>query len=341
MPKNIIICCDGTGNEFGTNNTNVVKIYQLAIKADPGRQTAYYDPGVGTGGWEYEESTDDLKAKQDGATGFGLQKNVEDAYKYLMRNYEEGDRIFLFGFSRGAFTVRALAGMLHKCGLLYPDILNMVEYASKIYNTAGNAAIAREFKRTMARKCPVHFIGVWDTVASLALNAGKKFHDAKMNQEVTHGYHAVSLDEIRAKFPPSLWKARKGVEQVWFAGVHSDVGGWYSNTGLSDIALNWMGRKAAAHGMLLDEAKLSTIKGDPLAMQHDSHTGLFWTAMGKHIRDLPAGTKVHTSVRTRLGKKVQIGDDNSKKTGETAYKPAATVSGKPFTKDAKGIEWVE
>ncbi len=285
MSKNIIICCDGTGNEFGSNNTNVVKLYQMATKENG--QIAYYDPGVGTGSWDYDESVGDWRAKSDSATGNGLQKNVEDAYQYLMHYYENGDRIYLFGFSRGAFTVRSLAGMLYKCGLLYPKMHNMVEYASKIYNTKDNQVIAKEFKETMARQCRVHFIGVWDTVKSLALNAGKKFHDAKLNPEVRHGYHAVALDEIRKKFPPSLWNKRNNVEQVWFAGVHSDVGGWYGDSGLSDIALKWMATKAFNKGMLLNKEKLATITGNPLAMQHDSHLGLFWMLWGSIFENCP------------------------------------------------------
>ncbi len=173
--KNIVICCDGTGNEYGKNNTNVVDLYTLALKNE--RQIAFYDPGVGTGGWEYEESGS-LKAKSDQATGEGLQKNVEDAYRILMDCYEEGDKVYLFGFSRGAFTVRALGGMIYKCGLLRADNDNLLEYASKIYNTAGDDDIARSFKATFCRPCPVYCIGVWDTVDSLILNAGKRFYNA-------------------------------------------------------------------------------------------------------------------------------------------------------------------
>ena len=192
--KNIVLCCDGTGNEFGCNNTNVVLTYLLVDKGD--EQVAYYDPGVGTGGWEYEEGGT-LRAAGDQATGHGLQKNVEDAYRYLMACYEPGDRIFLFGFSRGAFTARSVAGMLHKCGLLRRDAGNLVEYAAKVYNTEGNDATAKEFRSAFGRDCPVHFVGVWDTVESLVLNAGKRFHDATLNPEVAHGYHALAIDERR------------------------------------------------------------------------------------------------------------------------------------------------
>src|SRR5262249_30195537 len=138
--KNIVVCCDGTGNEYGKNNTNVVDLYSVARQTDT--QVTFYDPGVGTGGWEYEEETCKLRGKGDEGSGEGFQRNVEDAYRYLMGCYEDGDRIFLFGFSRGAFTVRALGGMLYKCGLLRPHNDTLVEYASKLYNTPDNQAVA-------------------------------------------------------------------------------------------------------------------------------------------------------------------------------------------------------
>ena len=226
---NIVICRDGTGNEYGRNNTNVVETYTLVEKDQ--EQIAYHDPGIGPGGWEYHEETEVLRAKSDQATGMGLQKNVEDAYRCLMHCYESGDRVYLFGFSRGAFTVRSLAGMLYKCGLLRAGHENLVEYASKIYNTQGNHGIAMGFRRTSGRGCPIAFIDVWDTVESLVLNAGKRWHDHTLNPEVKFGFHALSIDEKRRDFPPSLWNeanAVKGrtIEQVWFAGCHSAAGGW-------------------------------------------------------------------------------------------------------------------
>jgi uncharacterized protein (DUF2235 family) len=220
--KNIVICCDGTGNEYGKNNTNVVELYSVARKTDT--QATFYDPGVGTGGWEYEEEAGTLRAKADQATGEGLQKKVEAAYRYLMQCWEEGDRVFILGFSRGAFTARALGGMLYKCGLLRPLHENLVEYASKLYNTRDNQEIAQGFKDTFSRPCPVHMIGVWDTVASLILNANKKFYNARLNPEVKFGYHALAIDEKRKDFPHHAWDESDSVpgqtiEQVWFAGL--------------------------------------------------------------------------------------------------------------------------
>lgn len=299
--RNLIICCDGTGNEYGKNNTNVVDLYSLALKTD--HQVKYYDPGVGTGGWEYDEETGRLTARSDLATGKGLQRNVLDAYEFLMDSYVAGDRLFLFGFSRGAFTARSLAGMLHKCGLLRRDNDNLIEYASKIYNTAGNDDIAAGFKATFCDPCPVYFIGVWDTVKSLVMNAGKKFHDHTLNPEVKFGYHAISVDERRKDFPSCGWdeasvQAHQTIEQVWFSGVHSDVGGWYDERDLSNITLKWMLGKASAAGMVVDDAGVAALQSNPHGKIHESYSG-FWKFRGSRTRKIPEGAWIHRSVFDR------------------------------------------
>lgn len=300
--KNIVICSDGTGNEYGKNNTNVVETYSICQKT--ASQTVFYDPGVGTGGWEYSESTGNLKAKSDQATGHGLQKNIEDAYLFLMECYEPGDKLFLFGFSRGAFTVRSLACMLYKCGLLAKDNDNLLEYASKIYNTEKNEAIAAGFKETFCQSCPVHFIGVWDTVSSLVMNAGKRWHDSSVNPEVKYGYHALSIDERRKDFPPCLWDetslaSGQTIEQVWFAGVHSNVGGWYDERGLSNISLQWMLGHAQRCGLEVDQAQLNQRQPNPHDKITESYTG-FWKFRGSRTRKIPEGAKIHQSVFDRL-----------------------------------------
>jgi len=300
--KNIVICCDGTGNEYGKNNTNVVELYSVARNC--AEQITFYDPGVGTGGWEYEESTGELRSKSDQATGFGLMNNVLDAYRFLMGAYAPGDRVYLFGFSRGAFTVRSLAGMLHKVGLLRQGNDNLVEYAAKLYNTTDNSDIAAGFRRTFTVPCPVYFIGVWDTVESLVLNAGKKFHDTTLHPDIKFGYQALAIDEVRRDFPPCLWNPAniatgQIIEQVWFAGVHADVGGWYDERGLSNIALNWMLAKARACGLLLDEQGTGRFQGDAHAKLHKSYSG-FWRFRGRRVRKIPPGSHVHRSVVKRM-----------------------------------------
>ncbi|OUS12033.1 hypothetical protein A9Q89_07100 [Gammaproteobacteria bacterium 53_120_T64] len=342
MGKNIMICCDGTNNEFKDNLTNVVITYQLAEKSD--RQMCYYDPGVGTGRWEYNEDGGSLKSVSDAATGTGLQKNIEQAYEFLMNNFVKGDKVYLFGFSRGAFTVRALAGMLNKVGLLGPEHKNLVEYAYKIYtpnqdedDVVRNKALAKDFKATFSRKCPVHFIGAWDTVQATAVAAFGEFDHCEMTPETTHGRQALAIDEIRDDFPPTPWnesalKTSQTCEQLWFSGVHSDVGGGYNNRKLANIPLRWMLLQASEKGLHIDVEKLldaSKYPTDPNAFQHDSHRGM-WIIRGsteRNIAKLMQGKKVnfHDSVKTRLDsyaatkaaiKKARKSDDNIDK----AYK---------------------
>ena len=306
--RKIIICCDGTGNEYGKNNTNVVETYALAKRS--ATQLTFYDPGVGTGGWAYNEENRSLRALTDKGTGAGLQKNVSDAYAYLTKVYEgpKKDRIFLFGFSRGAFTARALAGMLHKVGLLQRDADNHLEYAEKVYNQEDNPDVAAGFKATFCRPAPVHFIGVWDTVESLLLNEGKRWTSAGLNPEVSFGYHALAIDEKRKDFPPSLWDESKKtpgqtIEQVWFAGVHSDVGGYHEKRGLANISLHWMLDQAAAAGMEVDTVRLkgNDYTPSPHDESQESYTS-FWRLRGRHVRRIAEGSKVHSSVWKRRGR---------------------------------------
>ncbi len=201
MPKNIVICSDGTGNEFGDNNTNVVKLFSV-VKCDQ-NQVAFYDPGVGTlGTWGRSKWARSLSRFIMQGTGGGIRRNVEDAYVYLMNQFESGDQLFLFGFSRGAYTVRALAGMLYKVGLLQVGSNNLIPYAWKMYDK--NERLCDEFKKTYSRICKPYFIGVWDTVGSV-FGKRKRFLDATLNPDVSYAYHAVAVDERRKKFPVSLW----------------------------------------------------------------------------------------------------------------------------------------
>ena len=324
MPKNIVICYDGTGNSFCENNTNVVKAFQGVVR-DNVKQVAFYDPGVGTFstlGRVLGRKVGILLGK---AFGVGLQENLEDGYCYLMSHYEPGDKIFLFGFSRGAFQARALAGMLFRCGLLQRGAANLVPYVSDLYNQYrttgrakdGNGTIVAGFKETYCHECPVHLIAVWDTVESLGWFYGKRFFDANLNSSVSFAYHAMAIDERRKKFPVLPWNeapearhANQTVEQVWFAGVHSDVGGYYREHGLSDIALEWLLGKAEAQGLLLKEGWRKLIspcmecRADDT--MHESYAGL-WKLWRPVRRSIPEGAKVHRSVKQR--KEAGIGYD--------------------------------
>ena len=227
-----------------------------------------------------------------------------------MDHYEPGsdDRIYLFGFSRGAFTARSLAGMLFKCGLLQKGSHNLLPYVSKLYNTGGNDDIAKGFKNTYCHECKPYFIGVWDTVASLGHFYGKRLFDDKLRGQIMFGYHAVSIDEKRKKFPVNLWddtkKQRKQtIEQVWFAGVHSDVGGWYPKRGLSDSALKWMLLKADAAGIRLRDGwdSKEKINPDPTDkdLKHESREG-FYRLWRKVQRTIPEDALIHQSVFERI-----------------------------------------
>ena len=300
--KNIVICCDGTGAEYGRHNSNVVKLYQRVVRDST--QIAFYDPGVGTFsilGRNLGRRTGTLLGQ---AFGAGMQLNIEDAYRYLMDRYRTGDRVFLFGFSRGAFTVRALAGMLHKCGLLQRGGHNLVPYASRIYNRRGNEDIAAGFKDTYCHQCKPHFIGVWDTVGSMGWFWGRKFFDATLNEDVAYGYQAMAVDERRRKFPVSLWdESRKTegqvIEQVWFPGFHSDVGGSHPDAGLSDIALKWMLERARDRGLRLREGWDQGLIPDPSGRIHESRRGL-WLLWPPAVRRIPESARIHDSVFRRM-----------------------------------------
>jgi uncharacterized protein (DUF2235 family) len=318
MGKNIVVCSDGTGNQYGKNNTNVVKAFEVLIKHDD--QLVCYEPGVGT----FSEKPFIFAPLRwfgrllGSALGIGLQKNVEDGYAYLMDVYEEGDRIFLFGFSRGAHTVRRLASMLDKCGLLQRGSHNMIPYASRMYlnkkveqaylNDNPSKTVIDGFKETYCRPCPVYFIGVWDTVAALSKLRPRPRLDGKLHKGIRYAYHAVAVDERRLKFPPNLWVEKnidpnkQTVEQVWFAGVHSDVGGWYDERGLSNIALSWMLKHAVNRGLRVRDGFIENLKSDYKDKQHESWSG-WWRLLPYVRRNIPEGAKVHESVKKRMASK--------------------------------------
>ena len=299
--KNIVICSDGTNSEFGRRNTNVVRLYQSVVRDD--RQIAFYDPGVGTFSFLGREVGRRVGRLLGSAFGAGIQQNIEDAYRYLMEHYEEGDKVFLFGFSRGAFTVRALAGMLYLCGLLQPGHGNLVPYASKLYNRHERTRVAEEFKATFSRECPIHFIGVWDTVGSLGWFVRKKRFDTYLNPDAANCYQAVAIDEVRRQFPVMLWDPglqSRGqiVEQVWFPGSHSDIGGWNRRprqaTAIPDVTLAWMLENAARCDLLVNDDWRSGLKCEPLVI-NESWRGV-WRLWPRKRRYLEINANLHSIV---------------------------------------------
>ena len=338
MSKNIIVCYDGTGNEYGANNTNVVGIFEKILRDD--NQVAFYDPGVGTFDPLGKTIGKKMGMVLSKAFGYGLRQNIEDGYEYLMNNYkpedpenpDANDKLFIFGFSRGAYTARALAGMINRFGILQQGSKNLIPYVSKYYlNRELGREKEQQFKRTYCHPCKPHFIGVWDTVGSLGHINGRKFKDNILNKDVKYGYQAIAIDEQRKKFPVSLWNESEigedqYIEQVWFSGVHSDVGGWYKERELSDIALGWMLDRAEKHGLRVEEGWQKSLSQDPTTtgdvkigmdpwrwktwigkdtyatgLLHQSRNG-FWKLWSPVKREIPAGANIHRSVLDRMDK---------------------------------------
>ncbi len=262
MTKRIVVCSDGTWNKWESGsekNTNVGQTKEALINDPDQSQIVFYDSGVGTGIHKYI----------GGITGLGISDNIIQCYRYIAENYTPGDQIYLFGFSRGAYTVRIVAGLIYKCGLLKNNHIDQIKNGYKLYHGKDEQAKAEFKKRYSHPECKIEMIGVWDTVGAFGIPVSwlnrfnpffKEFKDRKLNSDVKNAYHAVSIDEKRKKFAPTMWEPSQFIEQVWFSGTHSDVGGGNKERGLSDIALAWMLSKAKTHGLTLHFNKMSEIK---------------------------------------------------------------------------------
>jgi uncharacterized protein (DUF2235 family) len=322
--KNIVICCDGTGNEISENISNVLKLYRCLRKTgktEP-HQVVFYDPGVGTlarpNPWQ--------KWKQDAdavfglATGYGLDDNVLNSYEFLVDNYEEGDEIYLFGFSRGAYTVRVLAGLVHKIGLIAKPQSNLAGFGLTAYKQFSSDAApddlkaftdggaddpgpatrdddAAQYARILSVKWPtIKFVGVWDTVASVIVPRPDRFYLPSLltlafvrhNPSVKIFRQACAIDEKRRMFRLQKWQSGSFMKnrfsqtnncepqdtlQVWFAGVHADIGGGYpeKESGLSKFPLLWMIGEAVKCGLAVDTSTVNQLawgvqrKGSPFS----------------------------------------------------------------------------
>jgi len=373
---------DGTWNKPGQKDagvkteTNVLKLSE-ALSRLPEQIVGYFR-GVGT------DSGDKVAG---GAFGWGLFDQIKDGYRFLREQFQAGDQIYIFGFSRGAYSARSLSGMVLRCGIVkrdadpkFPalgtDLLttqddgnlrtDVVDRVFALYKRAyeeKNREEVRRFKQQYCHDTGVRFVGVWDTVGALGLPRGvvpfldkfdKKldeklyaFLDTDLSPRVEAAYHAVAVDEHRKPFVPTLWTdpkdatprvnvAGSNVEQVWFVGAHSNVGGGYADTGLSDIALKWMIDRAARNGLKFEAAALAVIQPAPLAKRRDS-LGEFIEIGGEKNRffgwidrlatrfitiDRPIGdgSCVHDSVNGRL-----VAATVSEPDSDTAYQPAKTL----------------
>ena len=307
MAKKIVLCFDGTWNDPGAN-TNVIKMYRSILGEDksPGRvgvpvpspsepTIKWYDEGVGT------KRGNKIRG---GLTGNGLARNILEGYKFLVDSYEDGDQIYLFGFSRGAYTARSLAGLIRNIGILHIANAQAAEIEDNpvlmngfwIYQRRDADADTEEAKffrqKYSIDNVEIQFLGVWDTVGALGIPSNSldrvdrryEFHDTELSRRVKNAYHALSIDETRPEFMPTLWTSKpkdgQKVEQVWFAGVHSEVGGG-KRPSLTNIPFRWMQEKAMANGLELDPAQIAGIQKEHyIRAQVSNHFGPPWRNAG-------------------------------------------------------------
>lgn len=313
---NIVVCSDGTWNRpeedlEKDHPSNVLKLARgISPETNGVAQHVFYDWGLGA----YHSK---LSA---GTTGRGIHKNILDGYRYIVQNYCPGDKIFLFGFSRGAYTVRALSGLINNCGILQRDNAELIAKAWQIYKSprksnapSGDAAVSFR-NRCSHPSRRVEFVGVWDTVGALGipfsvlglLDAHDEFYDTKMGSNVGIARHALAIDEQRRDFEPTLWTPNEGVDlkQVWFAGVHADIGGSYgpdktSGCEVADTALAWMMREAELAGLGLEPHLWAGLSDGLKAPVHRSRRHIFRAKRAKPRNLLAKHCQIHNSVKRR------------------------------------------
>lgn len=314
--KNIVICCDGTSNHPGQvvdgklAPTNV-SLFHGAIAdqtASGWTQVTWYDPGVGTGtstvskratrlarlarwvvsalpGW-FPDIVNRMLKVLEAATGASIEENIEQGYREIVRQYEPGDRIFLVGFSRGAYTARCIAGVIARCGLLRREHIRFVAEVITLYRrrTGASPTPLVDAKYVHAGPPRVHALALWDTVASLGLplwgwwfRIGALWRNLPLDTDPApvceHVYHALSMDERRSMFFPTMVSPAKGigVEQMWFRGAHADVGGGYAEPELAGVSLAWMLGTLSAQGLRLGTPASPPTRPapNPLGVAHD------------------------------------------------------------------------
>jgi uncharacterized protein (DUF2235 family) len=332
--KKIVICLDGTGNQMkAKGHTNVGTLFKMLDLSDPSKQIGYYDPGVGTmSAANARGAANRWLSRISGlAFGSGMKTNVAEAYTFLMQNYRPGDDLYIFGFSRGAYTARALIGILTRPGLLRPGSENLVPYAvaeyatNKTFSDADKADMAEfadafcwgtetsplyphwqgDDPHHMKWHCvPVEYLGVWDTVkAAGILRIGNlKWPFTRQLFNVTKIRHAVSINEKRRPYHEYLVDPKHhGLEEAWFAGVHSDVGGTFEpEHKLAKIALKWIVDGVGNDVILRQEAYARECTVVPDFATGEIHKmGLIWILAWIRHRKVPDEAKLHTSVRER------------------------------------------
>ncbi|MCK5681638.1 DUF2235 domain-containing protein [bacterium] len=317
--KKIVICADGTWNRPEKNSaqdfpTNILRLAR-AIQPyghDNISQQVFYDWGVGS---YYDPII-------GGATGLGLHKNIMDNYRYIVQNYTPGDQLYLFGFSRGAYTIRCLCGLINNCGIIKRPDAALIQQAFNHYKRNG-PTYAPEGKHSIAfRNQHAHpsreiaFVGVWDTVGAMGIpisflglfSDNDEFYDTKLGKNILIARHALALDEQRQDFIPTIWQLRThlNLKQVWFAGSHSDIGGSYKpdkdGSLLADNSLDWMIKEAQTAGLTVEVHLKQNLNNNPLATLHNSRRS-FYRIKEKYHRPLEqpnTPTLIHESVKTRF-----------------------------------------
>ena len=302
MAKRLCLTFDGTWNtpDKGSDAedeaaTNAWRLHEAVAEGE--RQRKWYDAGVGTK-W--------YNRVRGGAFGLGLSENIRQGYKWLIDNHEAGDEIFVFGFSRGAYTARSLVGLIRNAGLLSSDTKAKVPEAYELYRTRDegpDTPPAVHFRRQYAKPgVDVKCLGVWDTVGALGIPLQSfewfnrkhfEFHDTRLSAMVENAFHAVAIDEHRPDFDAALWDPPhhpdQHLEQQWFVGAHADVGGGYANRELADIPLAWMADRAASCGLDLDFDRLpQTVEDAFMGPIHDSFAeflgGMYGRFKDRHFR---------------------------------------------------------
>lgn len=332
--KRIAIFADGTWNSPDQDyDTNVLRLAQ-AVKpvagtaAKPVEQISFYDWGVGA----------DRQKLTGGLTGAGIDKNIMDCYRFIVHNYEPGDQLFLFGFSRGAYTVRSLGGFIRNCGVLKREHAKRIGEAFQLYrkrtkNSGPDEPEAKKFRKlySVSDITEIEFVGVWDTVGALGIplpfwgTLGKReflFHDTEPSKIIQHARHAVSIDETREDFDATLWSEKPGLDlvQVWFPGVHCDVGGGYEDSGLADGALNWILQEASKFGLSFESHLTKRIRPNAKGAQHNERKGIY-LARGEKIREIKG--PVHVSAKQRW----QANHDNYQKKSKALGQLLQVMSG--------------
>ena len=289
MPKNIVVFSDGTGQEGGEGaNTNIYKLFNM-IEDRTSQQISFYDPGLGTG-W---------RKLSGNVGGAGISKNILECYTFIFENFEAGDQIYLFGFSRGAATVRSLTSFIHYFGIIPKSRPELIKQAYKIYKIENEPKRKRKADEFVSKHhtmwTRIKFLGCYDTVAALALpikplsvlmnkipGMQHKFQNFKLNETVENAYQALAIDDERKTFHPILWDPEalpyQTIKQVWFCGMHTDVGGGYDEQELSDIPFSWMKEMAVNHGLLIYSSNSISINGNPNGYMHNSR-GEGWTKL--------------------------------------------------------------